>query len=62
MLVLSRKPKQRIVLSNGTDTITIVMVKFNRSPTGSRQVRIGVDAPQSFHILREELITDDNAD
>lgn len=41
--------------------IRIVRQKWS-SPTGSRQVRIGVDAPKSFHILREELLTDGKAD
>lgn len=47
MLVLSRKPGQRIVLSNGV-TITIV-------ETAGNKVRLGIDAPRNVAIWREEL-------
>jgi carbon storage regulator CsrA len=47
MLVLSRKPGQKIVIEGGI-TITVVEVKGN-------QVRIGIDAPADIRILRAEL-------
>jgi len=49
MLVLSRKPLQSITI--GSD-IKITIVKVERN-----QVRIGIEAPRSVTILRDELIT-----
>ncbi|HEY7314130.1 MAG TPA: carbon storage regulator [Gemmataceae bacterium] len=48
MLVISRKPGQKIVLSNGI-TLTVVAVRGNR-------VRLAFDAPDQFRILRAELV------
>jgi len=52
MLVLSRKKSQRILIGDGTtaDAITITVVE-----TGGRWVRIGIDAPPEYHVIREEL-------
>jgi carbon storage regulator len=47
MLVLSRKPGEKVVIGNGI-TITVVEVKGNR-------VRVGIDAPDRVRILRAEL-------
>jgi carbon storage regulator len=47
MLVLSRKPGQKIVIEGGI-TVTVIAVKGN-------QVRIGIDAPEDVRILRGEL-------
>jgi carbon storage regulator len=47
MLILTRKVNQEIRLGNGI-TITIVAVR-------GRQVRVGIQAPDSLRILREEL-------
>ena len=48
MLVLSRKPLQSITI--GSD-IKITIVKVERN-----QVRIGIEAPRTVTILRDELI------
>jgi carbon storage regulator len=48
MLVLSRKPGERLIFSNG---ITVTVVEINRN-----QVRVGIDAPNQVRILRAELI------
>ena len=48
MLVLSRRVGQRIVVSGG---ITITVLDFRNGA-----VQIGIDAPQSVRILREEII------
>jgi carbon storage regulator len=48
MLVLSRKPGEKVVIDSGI-TISIVEVKGNR-------VRIGIDAPDHIGILRQELV------
>lgn len=47
MLVLSRKPGERILI--GADVkITVIRV-------GPNSVRIGIDAPADMNIVREEL-------
>jgi carbon storage regulator len=51
MLTLSRKEKERIVLSNG---VTIEVKEIRGSI-----VRIGVEAPPDVKILREELVPGD---
>ena len=47
MLVLSRKPGERILI--GKDIrITIIRI-------GPNSVRVGIDAPETVNIVREEL-------
>lgn len=51
MLVLSRKVGERIVIEGDDgDRIDLVLVRVSGG-----SVRIGVDAPQKFSVLREEL-------
>lgn len=50
MLVLSRKREDRILIG---DDIRITIVKIDRN-----HVRIGIEAPGSTPILREELLMD----
>lgn len=47
MLVLSRKPSQRILIGND---VTVTIVRIDRN-----QVRIGIQAPSGVAILRDEL-------
>lgn len=47
MLVLSRKPGEKIHLG---DSITITIVRI-----GPNTVRVGIDAPRDVKIVREEL-------
>ncbi len=47
MLVLSRKPGEKVILDGGI-TVCILGVKGDR-------VRIGIDAPEQTRILRSEL-------
>ncbi len=47
MLILSRKPKQKILISDDIE-ITIVDVKGD-------QVKIGINAPSSVKVFREEV-------
>jgi carbon storage regulator len=47
MLVLSRKPGEKVVIGGGV-TVTVVEVQGNR-------VRVGIDAPDHVRILRGEL-------
>jgi len=48
MLVLQRKPGERILLDNG---VQLEVIEIRR-----RTVRIGVSAPAEVKILREELV------
>jgi carbon storage regulator CsrA len=52
MLVLSRKAAQQIVLSTGSETVTIEILKI----TGNR-VHVGITAPSSVAIRRQEIST-----
>lgn len=47
MLVLSRKTSERILIG---DDISITIVRI-----GPNSVRIGIEAPKSMNIVREEL-------
>lgn len=53
MLVLSRKSQQSIVI-DGNIKITVVRIDRN-------QVRIGIEAPDSVRIQREELLQNEQA-
>ena len=50
MLVLSRKPGERILIG---DDVTITLVRI-----GPNNVRIGIEAPREMNIVREELLTE----
>ena len=53
MLVLSRKPGERILI--GSDVkITVIRI-------GPNSVRIGIDAPGHLNIVREELLNNESA-
>jgi len=54
MLVLTRKPGEKVVIGNNDITLTVVEVKGNR-------VRIGIDAPDQVRILRAEFACWQNA-
>jgi carbon storage regulator len=47
MLVLSRKPGERIYIG---ENITVTIVRI-----GPNNVRLGIDAPRDLNIVREEL-------
>jgi len=47
MLVLSRKPGERVLIGENV-TVTVVRV-------GPNSVRLGIDAPREMNIVREEL-------
>lgn len=50
MLVLSRKPGERILIG---DKVAITIVRI-----GPNTVRLGIDAPRDMNIVREELCSD----
>lgn len=47
MLVLSRKPGERILIG---DNVAVTIVRI-----GPNTVRVGIDAPRDMNIVREEL-------
>lgn len=47
MLVLSRKPGEKILIG---DNVTVTIVRI-----GPNTVRIGIEAPKDMNIVREEL-------
>lgn len=47
MLVLSRKPGEKILIG---EQITVTIVRI-----GPNTVRLGIDAPRDMNIVREEL-------
>ena len=49
MLILSRRPQQKIVLPELGITFTVLEVKTNR-------VQIGIEAPREFDVHREEVL------
>lgn len=51
MLVLSRKPGERIIIG---DQVTVTIVRI-----GPNNVRLGIDAPREMNIVREELCHQD---
>ena len=57
MLVLTRKPDQSIILETNDGPITIRLLRSSLS--GSR---LGIIAPQSVRVRREELEKYDNED
>lgn len=50
MLVLSRKPGERILIG---DEVIVTIVRI-----GPNNVRLGIDAPREMNIVREELCVD----
>jgi carbon storage regulator len=48
MLVLSRKPMERIHIGDNV-VVTVLEVRGNKA-------RIGIDAPKHIHVLRSELL------
>ncbi|HVJ69611.1 MAG TPA: carbon storage regulator [Caulifigura sp.] len=52
MLVLSRKPGERILIG---DNVAITVVRI-----GPNSVRLGIDAPRDMNIVREELCQADS--
>lgn len=51
MLVLSRKPGERIMIG---DDVTVTIVRI-----GPNTVRVGIEAPRDMNIVREELWVQD---
>jgi carbon storage regulator len=50
MLVLSRKKSEAVIIGDGEDRITIMVVEIKGD-----KVRLGVNAPQTLPVHREEV-------
>ncbi|MEX0701917.1 MAG: carbon storage regulator [Planctomycetales bacterium] len=50
MLVLSRKPGERVMIG---DDVVVTVVRI-----GPNNVRLGIEAPRDLNIVREELCLD----
>jgi carbon storage regulator len=48
MLVLTRKPQEKIVI-DGRITVTVVKIRGN-------QIQLGIEAPKEIPVQREELL------
>ena len=51
MLVLSRKPHERVFVTKGNVRIEVSLVRINLNGA-----RIGIEAPKDWEIVREELL------
>ncbi|MDO4585650.1 MAG: carbon storage regulator [Planctomycetia bacterium] len=49
MLVLARKPDEKVVIQTPVGEIVITCVR-----AGKRQIRLGIDAPANCNVLRQE--------
>jgi carbon storage regulator CsrA len=56
MLILTRKDQQKIVITCPQGDVVIKIMDVKRKLNHVTQVRIGLDAPKEFVILRDELI------
>ena len=54
MLVLTRRPEEEIVIFRGDDEIVITVLD-----SGGRPVKLGIDAPEDYEILRTELLDEE---
>ena len=51
MLVVSRKVSEKITVATPCGAVIVTLVRI-----GGESVRIGIDAPREFRIMRNELI------
>ena len=50
MLVLSRKKNESIIIGDGTDAITVVIIEIRGD-----KVRLGIEAPKEVPVHRREV-------
>jgi carbon storage regulator len=50
MLVLNRKPNEKIVVGEGPDEVTITILSIGRD-----RVRLGIEAPRTVPVDRQEV-------
>ena len=53
MLVLSRREGEAIILETSDGRITVRLTEYN-----GQQTRVGIEAPRSVDVVREELLED----
>ena len=53
MLILSRRVGERIIIGEGADAITVMLVEVDRG-----KCRLGIEAPNGIPIRRSELSPD----
>jgi carbon storage regulator len=53
MLVLSRKKNQGVLIKGKDGDIRIVLIESDKG-----KVRIGIEAPKGYSIIREELVSE----
>lgn len=51
MLILARREGEAIILKTSDGSITIRLTEYN-----GKQTRVGIEAPKSVKVLREELL------
>ena len=61
MLYVSRKEAEHIHLLTPEGTRIVVRIHRVKGMPGNQQVTLGIDAPEDYTILREELIDADTA-
>ena len=53
MLVLSRRPRERIIIGEGVNRVVVTVVEIDHY-----RVRLGIEADKSVPVFREELLDD----
>lgn len=53
-LVISRKVSERVEITNGNDSIVILVSDINENEDGVLKVDVAIDAPRSFDIKRHK--------
>ena len=53
MLVLSRRPHERIIIGEGVNRVVVTVVEIDHY-----RVRLGIEADKSVPVFREELLDD----
>ena len=54
MLVLTRRPEEEVIIRHGDDEIVITVLD-----SSGRPVKLGIDAPEEYEILRSELLEEE---
>mgnify|MGYP002635280924 CR=1 FL=1 len=63
MLVLTRKTDEKITIEvPGMPDIEIMIVGTGKTRSGETKVRIGINAPREYQIVRNELIGTPNGE
>ena len=55
MLILTRRPKESITITTPSGEI----IEFKIMDSKGSQIKVGIDAPDEYSIVRNELLDDD---